>query len=31
MTVLAEAFCIFRGVLTKIRMGVKLDDASIGF
>ena len=27
----AEAFCILRGVLTKIRMCIQLDDANIGF
>ena len=28
MTGLVEAFCILRGVLTKIRMCVQLEDAS---
>ena len=28
---LVKAFCILRGVLTKIRMCVQLDGASIGF
>ena len=31
VTALAEAFCILRGVLTKIRTCLQLDDASIGF
>ena len=31
VTALAKAFCILRGVLTKICMCVQLDDASIGF
>ena len=31
VTALAKAFCILRGVLTKIRMCVQLDDASVGF
>ena len=31
VTALAEAFCILRGVLTKIRMCLQLDDTSIGF
>ena len=30
VTVLAEAFCILRGVLTKICMSVQLDNTSIG-
>ena len=31
MTALAEAFCILRGVLRKIRICIQLDDANIGF
>ena len=31
MTALAEAFCILRGVLTKIRMCLQLDDESKWF
>ena len=31
MTELAEAFCILRGVLTKIHMCSQLDDASLWF
>ena len=31
VTELAEAFCILRGILTKIHMCVQLDDAILGF
>ena len=30
VTALVKAFCILRGVFTKIRMYVQLEDASIG-